>query len=368
VVQSLATFALVIRPLRLLHGISRHRHIVRRRLERVLRMLAVGLWITTVLSQVGLLAPAWAGAGWVLGLGVAAGALSLTLGDLLVFALTVWLSFLLARLVVFVLQEDVFTRVRTGRGVPYAISGLLRYTLIFVGFLVGLAAAGFELSNLTVIIGGLGVGIGFGLQNVVNNFVSGLVLLFERPLQVGDTVELPEVWGDMKRIGIRASVIRTFAGAEVIVPNGMLISDKVTNWTLSDNRRRIDVNVGVKYGTPAQKVIDLLNEVAKAHPRVLADPEPCAYFMNFGDSSLEFMLRCWIETAQLGYQVRSDLSVAIQTALAKAGIAVPFPQRDLHLVSVSSQAASELGPGATPSPGKDPSPGKGPTPDPADES
>ena len=163
----------------------------------------------------------------------------------------------------FVLQKDVFTRVRTGRGVPYAMSGLVRYTLIFLGLLVGLSAAGIELSKLTVIVGGLGVGIGFGLQNVVNNFVSGLILLFERPIQVGDSVQLPDTWGKIKRIGIRVSVIHTFDGAEVIVPNGMLISDKVTNWTLSDRRRRIEVDVGVDYGTPAQRVIDLLVGVAR---------------------------------------------------------------------------------------------------------
>jgi small-conductance mechanosensitive channel len=350
VVRSLATFALVLRPLRLLRAIANHRHLVRRRLERVLSVLAVGLWGTVALVQLGLLDPVWAGIGRALGASVAVGALSVSVGDVMAFALTVWLSFLLARLVVFVLQEDVFPRVHTGRGVPYAIAGLVRYTLIFIGFLVGLAAAGFELSKLTVIVGGLGVGIGFGLQNVVNNFVSGLILLFERPIQVGDSVELPDVWGDMKRIGIRASVIRTFDGAEVIVPNGMLISDKVTNWTLSDRRRRVEVNVGVRYGTPAQRVIDLLVAVAKANPKVLADPEPCAYFVNFGDSALEFMLRVWIETSRLGYAARSELAVAIQEALEQAGIGVPFPQRDLHLVSVSPKAASDLGTAPSPSP------------------
>ena len=274
VLQSLATFALVLWPLRLLRAISGHRLLVRRRLERVLSVIAVGLWATLLFGQLGLLGPAQAGVGRMLGAGVSVGALSVSVGDVMAFALTVWLSFLLARLVDFVLQEDVFTRVRTGRGVPYAISGLVRYTLIFLGFLVGLSAAGVELSKLTVIVGGLGVGIGFGLQNVVNNFVSGLILLFERPIQVGDSVQLPDVWGKVTRIGIRASVIRTFDGAEVIVPNGMLISDKVTNWTLSDKRRRVEVDVGVEYGTPAQRVIDLLVGVAKANPGVIKIQSP----------------------------------------------------------------------------------------------
>ena len=357
VFQSLAIFALVLWPLRLLRMISRHRLLVRRRFERVLNVLAVGLWVTLLFRQLGLLGPAQAAVGRMLGAGVSVGALSISVSDVMAFALTVWLSFLLARLVVFVLQEDVFTRVRTGRGVPYAISGLVRYTLIFLGLLVGLSAAGVEFSKLTVIVGGLGVGIGFGLQNVVNNFVSGLILLFERPIQVGDTVQLTDVGGAIKRIGIRASVIRTFDGAEVIVPNGLLISDKVTNWTLSDRRRRIEVEVGVDYGTPAQRVIDLLVGVAMANPKVINEPEPRAYFVNFGDSALEFKLWAWSEFTDAGYSIRSELAVAVQKALENAGIDVPFPQRDLHLVSVSPNAAPDLGTATQPSPRPNPTSG-----------
>jgi small-conductance mechanosensitive channel len=349
VIQSLAIFALVLWPLRLLHVISRHRLLVRRRLERVLSVLAVGLWATLLLGQLGLLGPTQSAIGRMLGAGVSVGALSVSVTDVIMFALSVWLSFLLARLVDFVLQEDVFTRVQTGRGVPYAISGLVRYTLIFLGLLIGLSAAGVELSKLTVIVGGLGVGIGFGLQNVVGNFVAGLILLFERPIQMGDTVQLPDVWGAIKHIGIRASVIRTFDGAEVIVPNGLLISDKVTNWTLSDKRRRIGVDVGVDYGTPAQRVIDLLVGVAKSNPKVIDDPEPRAYFVNFGDSALEFKLWAWSEFTDAGLSIRSELAVAVQKALEHAGIGVPFPQRDLHLVSVSPNAAPELGTATQPS-------------------
>jgi small-conductance mechanosensitive channel len=350
VVQGLAAFALVLWPLRLLRVISRHRLLVRRRIERGLGVLAVGLWAMVMLAQLTLLDPVIAGIGGALGAGFSVGAFSISVGNVIAFALTVLLSFLLARLVNFVLEEDVFTRVRAGRGVPYAVSGLVRYALIFLGILIGLSAAGVELTKLSIIAGGLGVGIGFGLQNVVNNFVSGLILLFERPIQVGDTVQLPDVWGDIKRIGIRASVIRTFEGAEVIVPNGMLISEKVTNWTLSDKRRRIEVDVGVAYGTSAQRMIDLLLGVAKANPRVIAYPEPMAFFVNCGDSALEFKLRVWIENFDDGYPSRSELAVAIQEALSEAGIGVPFPQRDLHLVSVSPKAASELGTATRPSP------------------
>ena len=343
--HGLASFALVQRPLRLLRSISIHQQFVETRLEWVLSVLAVVLWGTLVLGQVGLLAPAADVVSRILGVSVNVGTLSVSVADVLVFAFTVWASFLLARLVQVILQEDVFSRVRTARGVPYAISSLARYCVIFLGFLVGLSAAGVEVTKLAVVAGGLGVGIGFGLQNVVNNFVSGLIMLFERPIDVGDTIELSGTSGTMKRIGIRASVIHTFDGAEVIVPNGMLISDKVVNWTLSDRRRRIDLDVGVEYGTPAQRVIDLLVGVAKANPKVISDPAPCAFFEAFGDSSLNFTLRAWFEAnSSINiHSVHSEIAVAVQQALDEAGIQVPFPQSDLHLISMPSNAAPDLG-------------------------
>jgi len=309
-----------------------------------LQALAIFAWAYATLRFFGLATSGRAAVAAVLGAELSVGALSVSLGDVLVFALTLWISFALARFVNHVLEEDVYPRVRLARGVPYAISNLVRYTLIFLGFLFALAAAGIELTNLTVVAGGLGVGIGFGLQSVVNNFVSGLILLFERPLQVGDVVQLPsqDLWGEIRRIGIRASVIRTWEGGEVIVPNGQLVSESVTNWTLSDRHRRVEVEVGVEYGTEAQRVIDLLLGVARGHPRVLAEPEPRAFFTGFGDSALLFLLRAWIRDFQEGYAVRSELAVAIQRALAEAGISVPFPQRDLHLRSVSESAASGL--------------------------
>jgi small-conductance mechanosensitive channel len=345
VAQSLLGYALVLRPLRLLRMVSRQRMSIRRRLDRVLTLLAGGAWIYLTLAVFGVADPLGDRIAGLLGAELTVGALSISLGDVLVFLFVVWLSFLLARFVNFVLEEDVFPRTRLARGVPYAVSSLLRYTMIFLGFMLALAAAGIELGNLTVIAGGLGVGIGFGLQNVTNNFVSGLILLFERPVQVGDVVQImsQNLWGEIRRIGIRASVVHTFDGAEVVVPNGHLISDSVTNWTLSDRRRRIEVNVGVEYGTDAQRVIDLLLETAQSHPQVLEVPAPRAFFLSFGDSALLFLLRAWIADFDEGYRVRSELSVSIQRALREAGIGVPFPQRDLHLRTVSPTAASELG-------------------------
>jgi len=359
VFQSLVTFALLFRPLSLLYMVSRNRQLIRQRVERGLKVLAIGLWIVLVLRPLGLLDLMLDSIAKVLSATTSVGTLSISLGDIMTFVLITWLSLLLARFVNFILREDVFPRVSTGRGVPQAIAGLVRYSLIFIGFFVALAAAGIELTKLSIIAGGLGVGIGFGLQNIVNNFVSGLILLFERPIGVGDIIELPEIWGEMKRIGIRASVIRKFDGSEVIVPNSMLVSDKVVNWTLSDKLRRIELDVGVEYGTPAQQVIDLLVKVAKSNQRVFSDPRPPrAFFVNFGDSALEFRLWAWVDVND-GYSIRSELAVAVQEVLKQAGIGVPFPQRDLHIVSVNKNEISDpdkgifLSPNLTPDSGSE---------------
>jgi len=342
VVRSLLAYLIVAWPLSKVRGLNRQRRLIRRNLDRVATWAALAYWVYLSLGAFGMATPAIAAVTAIMSARLALGALSISLGDVVLFGLVVWLSFGLARLLNFVLNEDVFPRIHTGRGVPYAISNLARYTVLFLGFIAALAAAGFELSKLTVIVGGLGVGIGFGLQNIVNNFISGLILLFERPLQVGDAVQIPEVWGEIKSIGIRASVIRGWDGTEVIVPNGRLISEPVTNWTLSDKRRRLEVTVGVEYGTPAREVVDLLVEVARSQEGVLEDPAPYALFLGFGDSSLDFSLRAWIADFDNGLTIRSNLTVAVQEALREAGITVPFPQRDLHLQSVAPDAAGRL--------------------------
>jgi potassium-dependent mechanosensitive channel len=167
---------------------------------------------------------------------------------------------------------------------------------------------------------------------VVNNFVSGLILLFERPIHVGDTVQVGNFQGRVRRIGIRASVVRTAQGAEIIVPNAQLITQDVTNWTLSDRLRRVDVPVGVIAGAAPKKVIELIEAVARAHPQVLHDPAPRCLFMSYGDNAINFELRAWTDFANSG-QVHSDLTVAIYEAVNAAGMSFPFPQREARLLS-----------------------------------
>ena len=172
------------------------------------------------------------------------------------------------------LDEDVLPRLTLPRGVPAAISTGAHYVILVAGFLIAIGAAGFDLGKFTLLAGALGVGIGFGLQNVVNNFVSGLILLFERPVQTGDTIEVGPLSGEVMRIGIRSSTIRTSDGADVIVPNASLISERLVNWTFSDRSRRIDLDVGVAYGSDPNKVLALLLETARAHGEVMSLPEP----------------------------------------------------------------------------------------------
>jgi len=214
----------------------------------------------------------------------------------------------------------------------YAASRLLHYVILTLGFVIGLGVLGVDLTKVTVLVGAFGVGLGFGLQSVVNNFVSGLILLFERPIHVGDSVEVENLQGRVQRIGIRASVVRTLQGAEIIVPNSQLVSEQVTNWTLSDQLRRIDLPVGVSYSAAPQKVIEVLEAVASANPGVLKNPRPKALFLGYGDSSINFELRAWTDQFDNWYRIRSELAVAVFDAVHAAGMSFPFPQREVRLL------------------------------------
>jgi len=270
------------------------------------------------------------------------GELSLTLGAVLLFAVSVYLAFWVARTVRMILQDEILPKMPLPRGVGSSVSSLTYYALVMFGIFVALAAAGFEISQLAIVIGALGVGIGFGLQNVVNNFVSGLILMFERPIQPGDVVEVSGTSGKVREIGMRATTLTTFEGADVVVPNGMLLNEKLINWTLSDMDRRIDVNVGVAYGSDPRRVVELLMEVTKATPGVATVPEPTVLFTGFGASSLDFGVRAWTNEFGEWVRIRTELTMRVYEALRDAGIEIPFPQQDLHLRSVAPDAGAIL--------------------------
>jgi small-conductance mechanosensitive channel len=270
------------------------------------------------------------------------GSISISLGDVLAFFITVWLAYLLSQFIRFILQEDVFPRMDVAPGSSYAISSLLHYVVLALGVVVGLGVMGVNLTSVSVLAGALGVGIGFGLQSVVNNFISGLILLFEQPVHVGDTIEVGDLQGEIRRIGIRASIVRTWHGADIIVPNAQFITEKVTNWTLRDQLRRIDLPVGVNYGAAPKQVIELLEKVAEANLRVLRNPPPKCLFMGYGDSSINFELRAWTDQFYNWQNIRSEMAVAIYDAVYAAGMSFPFPQRDVHIINDSTAASAVI--------------------------
>jgi potassium-dependent mechanosensitive channel len=330
-------------PLRLLHMIEHHRDLLERRVYLFLLWIVAVAWLSRYLDYLGLLNPAWDLITEFVNTRFERGSISTSVGDIAAFFLTVLAAYLLSAFIRFVLQEDVYPRTRIAAGQSYALSSLLNYTVLAVGFVVALAVLGMDLTKITVLAGAFGVGLGFGLQSVVNNFVSGLILLFERPIHVGDMVQVGNLQGRVRRIGIRASVVLTAQGAEIIVPNAQLITEQVTNWTLSDQLRRNDLPVGVNYGAEPKKVIELLEGVARAHPKVLQNPAPRCLFMSYGDSSINFELRAWTEYTDSG-QVRSDLTVAIYDAVYAAGMSFPFPQRELRVLGEPQAGAASAAP------------------------
>ncbi len=244
--------------------------------------------------------------------------------------------FLVTRLMQWFLSARVFPYTDFNIGVRDAILAISGYAGVTIAFLVSVSAVGLDLSNLAIVAGALSVGIGFGLQAIFNNFVSGLILLFERPIKVGDWVIVGTHEGVVKKIRVRSTEIETFWNSTVIVPNSQLISEAVTNWTLHDRVGRVDVGVGVAYGSDTEKVKEVLLAVAKDHPQVRSIPEPLVLFQNFGDSSLDFELRCFIHNIRDVFRVRSQLRFAIDAAFREHHITIPFPQRDLHIVSPES--------------------------------
>jgi potassium-dependent mechanosensitive channel len=331
VADGLLAYALRVWPLQRLGMVEKHRGLLAHRAHRLFCWIMAGTWLAGTLDYIGLLDSALAIGQAAMAAELRRGAISLSLGDILVLVLTVWVAFLLSRFIRFVLDEDVYPRIGLTLGLSYMISSLLHYAILFLGFLLAIAALGVDLNKVTVLAGAFGVGLGFGLQGVVNNFVSGLIVLFERPISVGDVIQMGELGGEVRRIGIRSTTVRTAEGAEVIVPNASLVAEKVTNWTLSDQMRRIDVSVGVAYGNAPDKVLELLRGVAVAHPYVLKEPKPVAFFIGFGDSAMNFELRTWTNRFDQWVAIRSELSVALYEALRTAGIEIPFPQHEVRL-------------------------------------
>ncbi len=275
--------------------------------------------------------------------GMTTGAQRITIGHLVTAALILYAAFVLSWTLQALMMEKVLSRRQMDDGARLSIVRLMHYALVLVGFLIALSALGFELKNVTIIGGALGVGIGFGMQAIVSNFVSGLILLFERPIKVGDVIQLSDgQQGRVLHLGLRATTVQTFDRAEIVVPNSDLIANQVTNWTLGDRGMRLAIPVGVAYGSDVETVMCELLAAAMENEKVLKDPKPMVLFLNFGDSSLDFQLRAWIADFGERRIIQSDLIRDIDRRFRSEGIEIPFPQRDLHLRSVDGEAAEGL--------------------------
>ena len=275
----------------------------------------------------------------------------LTLDSIIKLLVVLTLVFIAERILRRTLRKRVLSRTNLEPDLQYAVSRFFGYCFIVLGFFVAFKVVHLDLSSLAVIVGGLGVGIGFGLQNIISNFVSGLIILAERTITIGHRIEVGGVAGQVSKINLRSTIVITNDNISIIVPNSSLITNPVTNWSYGDPRVRMRLPIGVAYGTDLDKLQRILLEVAAETPAVLKEPPPSLLFLGYGDSSLNFELAVWtLEMANNPKRFRSNLYFAIDRKFREHNIEVPFPQRDLHLRS-GNFAAQSANPG-TPSDAK----------------
>jgi potassium efflux system protein len=319
-----------------IQALSNFRLLLQKRFRPVLIFFGVIFWIYTTFISFGVIkyvvevVSDFMEVTWVVG------EVNISMGGIISFLLIVLVTLLLTRIIKNLLSEEWLEFTNVSKGSAGAISIILRIVVFTIGLYIAASAAGIDLSQLGFIVGALGVGIGFGLQSVVLNFIAGLILAFERPIHVGDTIEADGEMGVVSEIGIRASKIRKFSGAEVIIPNGDLIAKKVINYTLSDTRRRFKILFRTPMDADPKIVMQTLTEVAKANMKTLEDPLPVTYFAGHGDSSLEFFLYFWTEFSN-GLSSQSEVITAAHEALAKHGIGVYVPVRKIEMTTTQSR-------------------------------
>lgn len=233
------------------------------------------------------------------------------------------------------LQDEVLPRTRLDIGARASLVNVVVYSLWVLAIYTGINILGIDLSSLAFMAGALGIGIGFGLQNIVNNFISGIILLFDPSIQVGDMVQIGEDWGTISRINIRTTVVQTFDNAALIIPNSHMLSDRVTNWSYKDPKVRRQVDVGVAYGSDVQLVRTVLLEIIHDMPEIMDDPAPRVDFSDFADSALIFRVRFWITSPDFWLTAPTELRFRIDEEFKKNGIEIAFPQQDIHIRSAS---------------------------------
>ena len=251
----------------------------------------------------------------------------LIIGAIGIIIASVLVSYLINRTLV----KRLSRQMKMDRGIEFAIQKVTQYVLVGIGIYTAFAFVGLPVSAFAGIFALLSVGIGFGLQNITANFISGIILLIERPIKVGDRLTVGEIWGDVSRINLRTTIIQTPDNMSIIVPNSKILDDQIINWTFGDPRIRIKIPVGVAYGSDIRLVEKALAEAAAKHNLVLNKPVPQIWFKEFGDSSLNFELLVWIEKATERDQIVSDINKIIYKLFIDYNIEIPFPQRDLNI-------------------------------------
>ena len=261
------------------------------------------------------------------------GATNFTFSSILLFVSLVYVSYIVANNIAYFasIRDQQYSKNRTKKLGSSVL--LIRLAVFIIGFIIAATAAEIPLDNITLVLGALSVGIGFGLQTIINNLVSGIILAFERPIQIGDDIEVGTMSGQVKEVGIRASKILSYDGAEVVIPNGDLLSQSLINWTLSDRRRRIELTIGVAYDSDMEKVKTLIGEVLNRE-RILNVPPPRILMQKFNDSSVDFRVLFWIESMDLMLDMRNEVMNAIFQTFRENGIEIPFPKRDLYIKSL----------------------------------
>jgi small-conductance mechanosensitive channel len=257
----------------------------------------------------------------------------ITPSSLIMFAMVVVIFLIISKLLEKFVFKHLMPRFQIDRGTQFNLTRVSHYLIMTVGAFVAFQFVGIDLSGLAVIFGLLSVGIGFGLQNVTSNFVAGLILLFERPIKIGDRVSVGDTEGDIIAINMRATTVRSLNNITIIVPNSEFISQQVVNWSHGDPKIRLDVGVGVSYQSDLDTVIRCLEEVAAESPDVLKNPKGEVILRDFGDSSWNMQLRVWLPEPYEYYRIKSRLNKAIVGKFRKNKVEIPFPQRDLHLRS-----------------------------------
>ena len=318
-----------------------------------INLIAFYIWVRATLKTVGFLEPLNDWFTETLSFTWTVGTLEISVNAIFDFAVILIATFVIVRLIRIFLDMEVFPRITLPRGIPGAISMVVRYTLVTVGIILAVSSIGIDLGKFGLLAGALGVGLGFGLQNIIANFVSGIILAFERPVQVGDTVQIADVYGNVQSIGVRSSTVKTFDGSEVIVPNADFITNSVINWTLSDKRRRMKLPVKVAFGNDPHLVLELILNVAKEHPDVMDSPEPFSVFNGFGDNYLDFTLYYYIPT-HLFFKAKTEVALGVHDLIKAKGIDPPRPQRDVRMTGPSAKQITAKKPARKSQPRKKP--------------